>query len=376
MKGKTLATKLRILQKKLPAGEDLDDSLRREIEEHKGNPIVSEGISGNPSYPAEYVSDLSRRKWGELRGLRPHREDKAYNQEVKTAGEIFTQTDGFITEGLASSDNPLGLTAGYGSGVYLLSDLSRFTISLPDESIQNTITGAAAVWGLVQGGRDAYKKWEKRKATLKEARWLSRLFSRLYKSEEPLVTRLKKLEQDLPQGEELDDSLRKEIEKRRGNPVIDGCISDPSYPMKHVSALYTKKWEMSFIYFPRLFSSLFPHRRDAEYNKGIMPAKKLFPQADGFLAEGVFVSDNPIGTATKYSLTAFAIVTAAKYALPLFGVQLDEKTIDDARQELTAYASLLGTYIGGRDAYRKWLRRESTFHEAEWLSRTFSRLYR
>ncbi len=376
MKPKALVTKLRVQEKSLPKGEVLDEALRATIKEYEGNPIVAEGITGNPNSPSEYMSDLYARKWGELRGLRPHKKDGKYNEEVNIGRELFPEAAGFLTEGLQADDNPLGPAIGNGFFVYTVAEMVRYAFSLQQsENTQTTLTGVAALWGLFQGGRNAWRKHSKRKKAMAKARWLSKLFSRLYKTEEPLVASLKRLEEQLPAGEALDNVMKAEIEGRRGNTIVGSSISDSAYPVKHVAALYAKKWEEPLLFFPRFFSNLRPHRRDAAYNQEVKALRKVFMQTDGFLTEGFFVSDNPSGTAVKYPLVVYAIGTAAKYALPLFGVQVDEKIIDDVKTELAQYASFLGLYIGGRRAYRKWRKRQETENEASYLSKISSRLF-
>ncbi len=386
----SLYSMLRKLGKNLPA-ESLDDALRVEIEKHRNNPIASNSISGNPKYPVEYVSALIDRKWHLFRCLIPHKKDAAYNREAEAAMEIFPEMEGFLTEGLQASDNPVGPASGYASTVFALGTGVQYTLPFfglqfdsetisKYENIHSILTSAAGAMGLIRGGRNAYRKWSKRKRTLSIAKSLSRTFKRLYGSKEPLVTRLKQLEEELPADENSYDSLREEIEKYRENPIVSNSISgNPNYPVEHVSEIYAKKWESAFTFFPRFIGMQFPHKKDAAYNQQVETVKEIFPDADGFVAQGMTAPDNPVSASIKYGAVAYALGKGIKVTLAAFGVDMGGEAgqnYDSVSESVASISGLWGLIRGSRNAYAKWSKRQRTEEQARWLSGLFSRMYK
>ncbi len=194
----SLVTQLERLASDMNPGEVLDAAFMETIEKYKDNPIVAKSIA-NSNYPIEYINELYEKKWEEgytfsprfFSSLRPHKKDAAYNEELKTAREVFPDIDGFLTEGVIASDNPTGTLLKYGITVLALGKGIKYAFPAfgvqPDgaaldayDALVESISGAAGLWGIYRGGRRAYNKFSERQRTMEQAEWLAKVFSRLY----------------------------------------------------------------------------------------------------------------------------------------------------------------------------------------------------
>ncbi|HLC96446.1 MAG TPA: hypothetical protein VJH97_03935 [Candidatus Nanoarchaeia archaeon] len=109
----TLVSRLRKLQKEKLKFNVLKRKQREVIAEYQDHPLVAEAMASNPVVFLEHVLDLYEEQWTSFKPLIPHRKNKRYNAEVRDISKIFDSAEGFRTEGVIASDNPLEPAAGY-----------------------------------------------------------------------------------------------------------------------------------------------------------------------------------------------------------------------------------------------------------------------
>ena len=114
-----------------------------------------------------------------------------YNERIKKAEKIIPQMFGFSTEGLLSTDSPIGATARYVLGVMALGKgielaLPSLDIDLGPEGEQvfsdvvNITKTIAAMMGVYKGAQNALQKYNLRIEASHQAEWLSETYARLF----------------------------------------------------------------------------------------------------------------------------------------------------------------------------------------------------
>ena len=375
----TLASILRKLENSGLDGKDLEDTQKREIDKYDDHPVVKQAKSGDPDAFIDEIIDLGYRKWYFLQSLIPHKKDKKYNDKASSLEEIFPSIDGFKTEGITASDNPLGQLGLLGGGVasfwtgleYCLGKMEALDIFFAGTTI------AAGVIGLINGGINRYEKAKKRLKTLYSAKFLSKIFKKLYGKKDSLIDVLDNLTKKMEPGDDLDDAMRKEIDKYEGNLIFEDV--SPDSINECIQNLWEEKWERGIFYKSRFVGSTYPHRRDEEYNEKLKELKQIFPYVvEGFRTEGITARDSPPGMAFRNALLVMILGKCIEYGLPGLGINISVEGLDiykDMVQRVGAISMLVGGVRGIKPAHARYQLRLETSRQAERLSEIRTRLY-
>ena len=184
------------------------------ILDYRRNPIVSEGISGNPDYPKEFISELDEKwtRWGRFISqitnfgpklaskfvdpYLPHKKDRKYNERVVIAEQVFPSASSFRTNGFRSFDNPVSSSIA-GSTLIIFPPIAKYTViplvqwifGYSDQEVQQfyqTVKSAVDIYGpslgFTVGNIYSVVRQIKRGYTQRQAKGLSEVFSYYFKS--------------------------------------------------------------------------------------------------------------------------------------------------------------------------------------------------